>query len=349
MKVLFDHPSPFLLAHGGFQIQIEQTKAALEKIGVEVEYLRWWDESQRGDLIHYFGRPSESYIDFAHQKGMKVVVAELHTGLGSRSGLARFAQKRLMQIAQTVLPSAYTSKLNWKAYQKADAFSVNTSWEKFLITSMFNAEPSKVHVIPNGVEDIFFQEPRTKNQEHLENRSDFLVCTATITERKRVLELAEAAVQAQTPLWIIGKPYSETDPYFLRFVDLQKQYPETLRYEGAISSRVKLAEIYQQARGFVLLSSMETRSLSSEEAAASGCALLLSDLPWAWSTFESRAYYCPITCSVETTAAKLKAFYNHAPTMTQFFTPLRWTEIARQLQSVYLSTIQSIPCCEAKA
>jgi hypothetical protein len=34
MKILFDHPNPFLLAHGGFQIQIEQTQKALEGIGI---------------------------------------------------------------------------------------------------------------------------------------------------------------------------------------------------------------------------------------------------------------------------------------------------------------------------
>ena len=33
MKVLFDHPNPFMLAHGGFQNQIEQTKKAPERIG----------------------------------------------------------------------------------------------------------------------------------------------------------------------------------------------------------------------------------------------------------------------------------------------------------------------------
>ena len=34
MKVLFDHPNPFLLAHGGFQVQIKQTKKALEELGI---------------------------------------------------------------------------------------------------------------------------------------------------------------------------------------------------------------------------------------------------------------------------------------------------------------------------
>ena len=52
MRVLFDHNEPFLLAHGGLQVQIEQTKAALEAAGLEAEYLRWWDDEQQGDLIH---------------------------------------------------------------------------------------------------------------------------------------------------------------------------------------------------------------------------------------------------------------------------------------------------------
>src|SRR2546428_13872771 len=63
MKVLVDHASPFLLAHGGFQIQIEETKRALERLGVTVEYLRWWDDEQRGDIIHFFGRPAGAYVD----------------------------------------------------------------------------------------------------------------------------------------------------------------------------------------------------------------------------------------------------------------------------------------------
>src|SRR5947199_10605243 len=105
MKVLFDHPSPFLLAHGGFQIQIEQTKAALETLGVEVEYLRWWDETQRCDVIHYFGRPFSSYVDLAHRKGIKIVFSFLHGSLGVRPAWKRRLQKALMSLAETAFSS----------------------------------------------------------------------------------------------------------------------------------------------------------------------------------------------------------------------------------------------------
>lgn len=65
MKVLFDHHLPFAFAHGGLQVQIEQTVASLNEIGVEADFLRWWDGSQRADVIHFFGRPSLDYISFA--------------------------------------------------------------------------------------------------------------------------------------------------------------------------------------------------------------------------------------------------------------------------------------------
>ena len=77
MRVIFDHPHPFLLTHGGFQIQIEQTFSALRTANVEVEYLRWWDDKQRGDIIHYFGRPTKMYVQQAQQKGINPAHAVL--------------------------------------------------------------------------------------------------------------------------------------------------------------------------------------------------------------------------------------------------------------------------------
>ena len=80
MKVLFNCTVPFALAHGGHQIQIERTQAALQSLGLLVEPFRWWDEQQTADLIHYFGRMPAEQIKLAHQKGIKVVTAELLTG-----------------------------------------------------------------------------------------------------------------------------------------------------------------------------------------------------------------------------------------------------------------------------
>jgi glycosyltransferase involved in cell wall biosynthesis len=327
VKVLIDCPTPFALAHGGAQIQIEQTLSALKATGLDAEPLRWWDGSQPADLIHYFGRMPAEHIRLAHQKNIKVVVGELLTALGSRSRGQIALQKFATNLFQITLPATFTARFAWDAYRLADACIANTAWEAHLMNYLFGAPKERIHVVPNGVEEIFLNSAKAA-------RDQWLVCTATLTERKRVLELAQAAVRARTPLWIIGKAYSDADPYAQRFFALAKQQPKILRYEGAISDRAWLARVYREARGFVLLSAMETRSLSAEEAAACECPLLLSDLPWARSTFGGHAGYCPVV-GPERTAGFLRKFYDESPSLEPPPKPASWPEIARQLKTIY--------------
>ncbi len=69
--------------------------------------------------------------------------------------------------------------------------------------------------------------------------------TAT-SERKRVLELAQAAARANTG--VDHRPgYPEMMP-MPRFLTLAKKHPAILRYEGAVSDRAG-CEIYREARG----------------------------------------------------------------------------------------------------
>ena len=328
MKVLVNCTLPFALAHGGQAIQIQRTISALNEIGVEAEPLRWWDENQKGDVIHYFGRMPVDHIQFAHQKNIRVVMAELLTAQGSQNFAQRSARKAFRMFAENLAPRGFAAAFNWEPYRLADAFIANTPWEKHLMEFKFGADPEKTHVVPNGVEKVFFESSKVE-------RDKWLVCTATITDRKRVLELAQAAVEAKAPVWIIGKAYSDEEPYAQSFFTLAKQHPEYVRYEGPIGDRAKLAAIYRAARGFVLLSTMETRSLSAEEAAACECPLLLGDLPWARATFSNGATYCPITDSTATTAAALRQFYDQAPQLPRPARPATWPEVAGQFKVVY--------------
>ena len=219
MKILVNCDLPFALAHGGAAIQIRQTMAALSQLGVTVEPLRWWDENQTGDLIHYFGRMPAGQIRFAHQKKIKVVMAELLTAQGSRSPAQLWRQKLISRTIAQLAPRNFTAAFKWDAYGLADACVANTVWEAHLMNYLFGAPKECVHVVPNGVEEVFFNSPAVA-------REKWLVCTATITERKRVLELARAAVAAQTPLWIVGRAYAESDPYAQKFFTLARQQPQ---------------------------------------------------------------------------------------------------------------------------
>jgi glycosyltransferase involved in cell wall biosynthesis len=260
-------------------------------------------------------------------------MAQLLTGLGSRSQRVLPFQKAAITLARKTLPEMVTRRFAWDAYQKVDAAVALTPWEGHLMTYMFGAPKEKLHIVGNGVENVFLQSaPATRGQ--------WLVCTATVTERKRVLELGEAAVLAKTPLWIIGKPYAESDSYAQRFLALARQNSQIIRYEGAISDRAQLARIYREARGFVLLSTMESLSLSALEATACECPLLLSDLPWARTTFNEGASYCPVT-TIPATAACLHKFHDSAPEQQLPPKPPAWIEIAKQLMKVYEFALKS--------
>ena len=328
MKILFDHPYPFQLAHGGFQIQIEQTKAALESLGVSVDYLRWWDDRQEGDLIHYFGRPSPFYIGKAHEKHRRVVISELLGGLGARAASQRALQRMVIGVARKILPGDFTSRMAWDAFKLADACIALTPWEARLMVEMFSAPGDRVHVVPNGVEPVFFEAAPAQ-------RGPWLICTATIFSQKRILEVAEAALVAQTPIWFVGKPYAEHDAYVQRFLETARKNPAIIRYDGPIGDRKKMAQAYREARGFVLLSKWESLSLSVLEASACECPLLLSELPWARSVFASHADYCPITPDTAKTARCLRTFYDAAPGKPAPPKPLTWQEVGRQLQGIY--------------
>jgi glycosyltransferase involved in cell wall biosynthesis len=328
MKILTNCTLPFSLAHGGWAMQIEATGKALQGLGVEVEPVRWWDGTQRGDIIHFFGRMSAEQIRFAHKKSMKVVMAELLTATGSRSARQLFVQKQITRGLKRLAPRSLVAAFNWDSYRLADAVIALTPWEKHLMEYLFDADPARTFVVPNGVETCFFESPPLP-------RGSWLVCTATITGRKRVLELAQAAVAAKVPLWVVGRPYADDDPYAQKFFQLAKQEPNTVRYEGAVNDRTQLAAIYRAAHGFVLLSAEESLSLSALEAAACGCPLLLSDLPWARGSFAGGAQFCPVTDSVQVTAGALRQFYDTAPGLPPPSKPATWAEVGRELIAIY--------------
>ncbi len=84
----------------------------------------------------------------------------------------------------------------------------------------------------------------------------------------------------------------------------------------------------------MLLSYDKSLSLSALEAAACECPLLLSDLPWARTTFNEDASYCQIA-SPSRTSFFLKRFYEAAPNLKSPARPPSWIEIAEQFKKLY--------------
>src|SRR5438445_655823 len=120
MKVLFYSFEPFALADGVKQGQITRTRDALKQLNVEVEYLRWYDGSQSGDVFHFFGRITTDLLALARESGMKVVVTDWLAEQTARSRTRLSLQRWIIRTLAGALPGALTETFHWRSYQLAD-------------------------------------------------------------------------------------------------------------------------------------------------------------------------------------------------------------------------------------
>ena len=179
MKILINASLPFALAHGGAQIQIEQTLAALISVGVEAEPLRWWDDRQRGDLIHYFGLPPLDHIRHAQDKGIPLVMTNLFTAACNRPDARLRRQGWLVRtILNLPFGEGIKQQLAWRSFGRCAANIVGLEAERRVLELVYGLPRERVDLVPLGLEKIFLEAGPGQRD------GDYLLCAGTITQRK---------------------------------------------------------------------------------------------------------------------------------------------------------------------
>lgn len=330
MRVLLHCDSPFFLAHGGAQIQIEQTKQGLEQLGVEVDWMRWYDGDQKADLINFFGTASLQHLSLCRKKGIKTIITTLLTGSCNRSDLRLNLQGAIIKsLLKAPAGQDLISRMGWKAYGLCDRNVVGLEAEKQVLKRMFGVPQSAISIVPLGLSDAF------RNAAKSDRSGNHLICPGTITERKNSVLLAELARAAEVPILFVGKPYSTNDPYWRKFAALIDN--KHVLYVDHISGEHQLIELYQKSRGCVVLSWYENWCLVAHEAAACGLPVLLPDQRWSRERFGEDAAYWPKDrhSKLET----LRWFYNHCATLKAADNCFSWTEVAERLKAVYTDVL----------
>lgn len=332
MKILIDSfGPPFFLAHGGATTQVVETMKALQEVGVDVEFARWWDSHQTGDLIHTFGTPKGAYIDFARAKGMPVVNTTLFTATCNRSvnylTLQGAMVSTLLKMPGIPPWGAIRSQLGWRSYNACDLNIVGLEAEANVLRKVYSVPDSKIRLIPLGLSELFL------DAGHGERSEEYLITTGTITERKRSIELAQLAKASQVPICFVGKPYDENSSYWRAFealIDgkLVKHIPHT-------ESVNEMIQLLKGSRGYVLYSDYENWCLSAHEAIACGIPIMVPDQPWSRELFGSQAsYLLPGKSGINT--ARLRKFCESAdsirPPDIKLFS---WKEVAQKLVDTY--------------
>ena len=329
MKIIFSHSMPFFLAHGGIQTLTEALMREVANLGVEVEPERWWDDRQRGDILHYIGRPPVGNVRAARQKGFKVVVTENMGQMAGRGFGRLWMQRCMMETARAVLPSALLDRMSWDVYREADALVFVVEYEWQAVQYLFRAPAGRGHVIPHGLDPAALERLAQPEAEQ-----DYLVCMATIYPVKNTVLLARAAHLAQTPIVFLGNPYSTSDPYFVEFKELVDG--KIVRYPGFAGGEEKYRWL-RGARGFALLSQFESGCIALYEAAAAGLPLFLPERPWASQVYRevSTATFVRAS-SPEAVAPSLKGFYAQAHRQARpAFPILTWRQVAERYLAVY--------------
>jgi glycosyltransferase involved in cell wall biosynthesis len=330
VKVLIDQFLPFQFAHGGANTQVEQTRLALERAGVEVEFLRWWDGGQRGDLVHYFGGvPQAGYLQQACGVRLPVIINKLFTETCNRSR-SRLKRQGMAIKALLAMPfgEGIKDKLGWHAHQKCAHNVVGLEAERQVLQIVYQVPSERISVVPYGLSAAFMQAgPGKRHEPHL-------ICTGTITGRKNFIELAHMARTAQTPVLFVGKPYHPDDPYWLRFKTfIDGQW---VKHQPHVDSETEMIQLLQSARGFVLMSDYENWCLSAHEAAACGLPLLVPDQNWSRERFGDQARYFPTIGKTPENISRLKQFYLDAPSLPAPRIKLySWDDVAQQLKAAY--------------
>lgn len=327
MKILINHTQPFSLAHGGYQTQIEMTKLGLERGGRDVEWLRWWDDQQRGDILHQFAPPELTTMRLARAKGIRLVMTSLFSDELDYSPV----QLRAKRWRTKLLPrlpglKGVASIMPWHGLHLADINVVSLAAEVHILRESYEVPAEKIAQVPYGMDDSYLQ------AKHGDRAGDFLISTGTITARKRSIELAELAHRAETPVLFVGKPYHQDDPYWKRFQRLiDGRY---VRYQSHVGDQAAMIELYRSARGFVLVSKTENWCLSAHEAACCGLPCLLRPLRWSKERFGAEAHY--FTDRFGADVEILRKFYQAAPTLpAPRVRQWSWWEVGDQLAAVY--------------
>jgi glycosyltransferase involved in cell wall biosynthesis len=333
MKAIFYCSNPFFLMHGGTQTLLEALMREIRACGVEVEPARWWDDTQKGDIIHFMNRPTRTLVLAAKQKNFATVMTETMDQTGSRNRLELWLRKFAFQCDRA-LGSPVTRRLNVEVYRLLDAMVYIVGLERQVANYLYHAPLELTHVIPHGLEASAIAELAQPEPE-----GDYLLCAATITPRKNTLLLAEAARQANVPVVFLGKPFNDGDPYYLRFKTLVDG--RTIQYPGFVSPEEK-HRLFRRARGFALLSQFESGSIALYEAAAAGLPLLLPVLPWATRVYQhARDKQFVRLRTPERLAADLRRFYDHAHRQPgHTFPVMTWRQVARQYVDIYENVLR---------
>jgi glycosyltransferase involved in cell wall biosynthesis len=325
VKIAFISRASLFTNRGGDTVQVMQTANWLQKMGVEVD-IRLCNEKidyENYDLLHFFNLIRPADFLYHIRKSRKPYV--LSTIFVDYHEYDRFVRSGLSGAIFRMLPSGFIEYLKVIARYFANGekivspeylfFGHRRSMKKIISNAALILPNSAneynrllkefgiskpFRIIPNAIDpDIFTGSPENQKEQ------DTILCVGRIEGLKNQINLIRALNDTPYHLYLIGAASANHSKYY---EECRKEAGPNVFFVDAIPQQ-ELVDYYRRARVHVLPSWFETTGLSSLEAAAMGCNVVITDKGDTREYFEDMAFYCDpsdpdsIRRAVETAAA----------------------------------------------
>lgn len=358
MKIAVITRSTLYTVKGGDTFQIINTARQLKGLGIDVD-IKLTNQPvqyQRYDLLHFFNivRPAD-IIYHINQSNKPFVVSPNLVNYQEydqlyRKGMAghlfRFLPKNSIEYIKTIARwvqgndvLATTSYL-WKGHkqsikkilQQAARILPNSKMEYDQLAE-FGAPLPHFTLIPNGIDPALFAW-----NSNMPKDPGLVLCVARIEGLKNQLNLIKALNNTRYCLVIIGNPAPNQLNYYSA---CRKQAAANVSFINQLPQE-ELTNWYQQAAIHILPSWFETCGLSTLEAAAMGCRVVITDKGYTREYFGNDAAYCD-PASPQSMLAAVEKAANTPDTDTlrkKIFEQYTWQQAASKTAAAYKQVLQ---------
>jgi glycosyltransferase involved in cell wall biosynthesis len=308
MKIAIVTRSNLYDVPGGDTVQIVQTAKQLRDLGVGVDICLTSDRIDYSayTLFHFINITRPSDILFHISKTKKpfalspILIDYSEYDKQYRKGLSGFVFRQFSASTNEYFKTFFrwiagNNSLQSKGYiWKGQKRSIKEILEKAaIILPNSEAEYKKLEelyeikknytVVPNGIDPSLFQ-PQEKSVKD----NKLVLCAARIEGVKNQLNLIKALNDTAYTLMLVGSPAPNQKSYY---DECKRIAAKNIVFHSHVSQEV-LAGYYRTAKVHALPSWFETCGLSSLEAAAMGCNVMITEKGFAKEYFGDDAFYC---------------------------------------------------------
>ena len=318
MRVLFQARKDLLTSRGGDTVQLIATRRHLIQRGVEVDLeSSATSDCSLYDVVHLFNltRPYDTFLQLenAKRQGKPVCLSTIYWNMddlhlttrvpiwmlfaranmrilrylyGFANGKARhrYLEKRMMASPEAV--KACQSRV----VENADMLLPNSRAELDLLhCDLPSSRQIPFSIVHNGIDSHVFSRSSEPSLDfgQVRNRGQYILCAGRLEDRKNQVRLLRAMSTSDIPVVLVGGTQSSRS-YAAEVHRNAKPLDAIL---GEVSQK-ELAGLYANARVHVLPSLYDTPGLSSLEAGAMGCNLVMSEIGCQHEYFGESVEYC---------------------------------------------------------